>query len=116
MREKKEELERMTLKLEGLNPHEAFVSLKKALAIPKLQYVLRSSLAYLCKEELRIFDRTLFNSLGRVTHVLLEGDAYKQAGFPVSFGCRRAGDIVQFFFASMNCVDEFWKLFFLEQI
>ena len=50
--------------------------------------------------------------------MLLEGDAYKRAGFPVSFGCRRAGDIVQFFFffASMNCVDEFWKLFFLEQI
>ena len=58
--EKREALERMTSKLEVLNPHQTFVLLKNAFAIPKLQYVLRSSLAYLCREELRIFDRALF--------------------------------------------------------
>ena len=64
----------MTSKLEVLNPHQAFVLLKNAFAIPKLQYVLRALPAYLCREELRIFDRALFGSLGRVANVSLEGD------------------------------------------
>ena len=46
--EKRETLERMTSKLEVLNPHQAFVFFKNAFAIPKLQYVLRASPAYLC--------------------------------------------------------------------
>ena len=108
--EKREALERMTSKLEVLNPHQAFVLLKNAFAIPKLQYVLRSSPAYLCGEELSVFDRALFDSLGRVTNVSLEGDVCKQAGLPVSFGglgCRRAGDIaLPSFIASMNSVGE----------
>ena len=57
--EKREALERMTSKLEVLNPHQAFVLLKNAFAIPKLQYVLRASPAYVCREELQIFDRAL---------------------------------------------------------
>ena len=48
--EKREAHERMTSKLEVLNPHQAFVLLKNAFAIPKLQYVLRASPAYLCGE------------------------------------------------------------------
>ena len=108
--EKREALERMTSKLEVLNPHQAFVLLKNDFAIPKLQYVLRASPAYWCREELRIFDRALFGSLGRVTNVSLEGDVCKQAGFPVNFGglgCRRAEDIaVPSFLASMNSVGE----------
>ena len=55
--EKREALERMTSKLEVLNPHQAFVLLKNAFTIPKLQYVLRASPAYLCREELQIFNR-----------------------------------------------------------
>ena len=108
--EKREALERMTSKLEVLNPHQALVLLKNAFAISKLQYVLRSSPAYLCGEELSVFDRALFDSLGRVTNVSLEGDVCKQAGLPVSFGglgCRRAGDIaLPSFIASMNSVGE----------
>ena len=84
--EKREALERMTSKLEELNPHQAFVLLKNAFAIPKLQYVLRASLAYLCGEELSVFDRAVFDSLGRVANALLQGDVCKQAGLPVSFG------------------------------
>ena len=94
--ENREALERMTSKLEVLNPHQAFVLLKKVFAIPKLQYVLRSSPAYLCREKLHIVDRALFGSLWRVANVSLEGDMCKQAGFPVNFGglgCRRAEDI-----------------------
>ena len=95
-REKREALERMTSKLEPLNLHQAFVLLKNAFAaIPKLQYVLRAS-PNSCVEELHIFDRALFDPLGRVVNVSLDGDVCKQAEFPVNFGgigCRRAGDI-----------------------
>ena len=103
----------MASKLEVLNPHQAFVLLKNAFAIPKLQYVLKPSPAYLCREELRVFDRALFDSLGRVAnipYVSSEGDVCKHAGFPVSFadlGCSRAGDItLPSFIASMNSVGE----------
>ena len=78
-------LERMTSKLEVLNIHQTFISFKNVFAIPKLIYVLRASPAYMCREELRIFDRALFNSLGRVSNVSLEGDVCEQAGFPVCF-------------------------------
>ena len=108
--EKREALGRMTSKLEMLNPHQAFVLLENAFAIPKLQYVLRASSAYLCREELRIFDRALFDSLGRVANVSLEGDVCKQAGYPLNFGdlgCRRAEDIaLPSFLAFMNSVGE----------
>ena len=99
----------MTSKLEVLNPHRAFVLLKNAFAIPKLQYVLRASPAYLCREKLRIFDRDLFGTLGRVANVSLEEDVCKQAGFTVNFGglgCRRAEDIALPSFTSMNSVGE----------
>ena len=82
--------------------------MKNAFAIPKLKYVLRASPAYLCREELRIIDRALFGSLGRVANVSLEGDVCKQAGFSVNFcglGCRRAEDIaLPSFLASMISV------------
>ena len=71
---KREALERMTSNLKVLNPHQAFALLENAFAIPKLQYVLRASPAYLCGEELSVFDRALFDSLGRVANVSLEGD------------------------------------------
>ena len=107
---KREALERMTSKLEVLDPHQAFVLLKNAFAIPKLHYVLRASPAYLCKEELRIFDRALFGFLGRGANVSLEGDVCKQAGFPVKFGglgCRRAEDIALLsFLVFMNSLGE----------
>ena len=100
----------MTSKLEVLNPHQAFVLLKNAFAMPKLQYVLRASPAYLCREELRISDRALFGSLGRVANMSLEGDVCKQAGFPVNFGglcCRREEYIaLPSFLASMYSVGE----------
>ena len=47
LHEKREALERMTSKLEALNPHQAFVLLKNAFAIPKLHYVPTESIARL---------------------------------------------------------------------
>ena len=82
----------------------------KHFAIPKLQYVLRASPANLCREELRVSDRSHFDSLGKGANVSLEGDVCKQAGLPMSFGglvCKRAGDIaLPSFIASMNSVSE----------
>ena len=70
----------------------------------------RASPAYLCGEELSIFDRALFDSLARVANVSLEGDVCKQAGLPVNFGsleCRTEGDIaLPSFIASRNSVGE----------
>ena len=100
----------MTSKLEVLNPNREFFLLKNAFPIPKLQYVLRASPAYLCIDELRIFDMALFDSLGKVVNVPMEGDVCKQAGFIVCFSClgyRRAGFIaLPSFLASMNSVGE----------
>ena len=64
----------------------------------------------LCGEELIVFDMALFDYLGRVANVSLEGNVCKHAGLPVSFGglgCRRTGDItLTSFIASMNSVGE----------
>ena len=64
----------------------------------------------MCGKELSVFDRALFDSLGRVTNVSLEGDVCKQGRLPVSFGglgCGRAGDTaLPSFIASMNSVGE----------
>ena len=64
IQEKREALERSTSKLEVMNPYQAFVLLKNVFVIPKLQYVLRASPAYLCGEELSVFGRALFDYLG----------------------------------------------------
>ena len=100
----------MTDKLELLERHLALVLLKNVFAISKLQYILKATHAYLCRNELDIFDRGLFDSLGRVTNVSFAGESGKQAGLPVSFRglwCRRAGDIaLPSFLASMNSVSE----------
>ena len=115
--EKREALERMTSKLEELNPHQAFVLLKNAFAISKLQYVLRASPAYLCREELRIFDRALFGSLGRVAKVSLEGYVCKKAGFPVLVvlvvGEQKISPCLVFL-PLWTLWASWWKLFFLE--
>ena len=82
----KRAFERMTSKLVVLNPLQAIVLLKKTFAIPKLQYVPRASTAYLCREELRVFDRTLIDPLGRVANLSLEGMSVNRPGSRLSFG------------------------------
>ena len=69
---------------------------------------------YLCREELRIFDRALCDSLGRVANVSFEIDVCKQVGFSVSFGgfgCKRAGEIaLPSSFTSMKSVASWWMV------
>ena len=57
-----------------------------------MQYVLRASPAFLSRDELRIFDSVLFDSLGRVANVSLEGDKCKQARFPVNLAILDVGE------------------------
>ena len=40
---------------------------------------MKASLEYMCREELRIFNMTLFDSPERVANVSFEGDVGKQA-------------------------------------
>ena len=104
--EKREALERMTSKLEVIKPTSRICFMEECLCDTYWEHCL----AYLCREELSVFYRALFDSLGRVANVSLERDVSKQAGLPMSFGglgCRRAEDIVlPSFIASMNSVGE----------
>ena len=71
---------------------------------------LKNAFGLLFVEELRIFDRALLDSLGRMANVSLEGDVCNHAWFPLKFGvigCRRAGDIaLSYFLGSINSVGE----------
>ena len=107
---KKEDLDRMASRLEVLDSHQAFVLLRSAFAIPKLQYVLRASPAYLCTAGLLGFDGSLRKAVENITNVGFDEDSWVQAGLPVSLGglgVRRAVDVaLPAFAASMHSVGE----------
>ena len=86
IRERAEDLERMVSKLHLIENHQAFVLLKNCFALPKLQYVLRSSPAYRQEAELGNFDKVLLAALSCVTNTRFEDDARKQAVLPVRLG------------------------------
>ena len=113
--EKRRAFERMTSKLVVLNPHQAFVLLKKTFAIPKLQYVPRASPAYWCREELHIFNRALIDPVGRVANLSLEGVVCKQARFPVEFWSRFKEISPCLLSLPLRTLwESWWKLIFLE--
>ena len=110
----------MTSKLKELKPHQTFALLKNASAIPKLQYELRASLAYLCREELRIFVRSLFDSLGRVAYVSLEGDMYNKPGSHWVLALLVVGELeispCLLFFASTNYAGDYRNILSITNI
>ena len=96
IRDKREALERMISRLEVLDAHQAFVLLRGSFAIPKLQYVLRASPAYLQRAELLSFDESLRVAVASITNVALQGSSWDQACLPVNsggLGFRRAADV-----------------------
>ena len=107
--EKKRDLDLLISKLELVDNHQAFVLLRNAFAIPKLQYILRASPAFLCVEQLRLFDESLRDALARVTNVEMEDASWVQASLPVGLGglgCRRARDVaLPAFVSSMHSVE-----------
>ena len=86
MREKVGDLERMSSRLELVESHQAFVLLKNCFALPKVQYILRSSPVYKQVEELDKFDQTLISALSSITNVRFEGESLEQAVLPVRLG------------------------------
>ena len=86
IREKREDLERMTSRLRLIENHQAFVLLKNCFSLPKLQYILRASPAYRRGNDLKEFDGTLVTALSTVTNVQIEGESLKQAVLPVRMG------------------------------
>ena len=102
---KKEDLDLLISKLEVVDNHQAFVLLRNAFAIPKLQYVLRASPAYACSGGLRSFDFSLREALARITNVEMKNDSWVQATLPVGLGCRGASDVaLPAFLSSMHSV------------
>jgi len=105
---KKDNLDLMVSRLQVVDNHQAFVLLRNAFSIPKLQYVLRSSPAYKHDAELGCFDESLKSAIASVTNVEMSGDSWAQASLPVclgGLGCRKAGDIaLPAFVSSMNSV------------
>ena len=105
---KKEDLDLLISKLEVVDNHQAFVLLRNAFAIPKLQYVLRASPAYAFSGGLRSFDFSLREALARITNVEMKNDSWVQATLPVGLGglgCRGASDVaLPAFLSSMHSV------------
>lgn len=83
---KQEDLERMVSRLTLIENHQAFALLKNCFSLPKLQYILRASPAYLQEERLRIFDESLVSALSAITNVCLVGDSLGQSVLPVALG------------------------------
>ena len=105
---KKVELEVMAERLVQLDNHQAFILLKNCFAIPKLQYLLRASPAYLDTVGLFNFDETVRKALTNITNVLFMNESWVQATFPVKLGglgIRKSSDIaLPSFISSMHSV------------
>ena len=84
--EKRDDLERITSRLQLIENHQAFVLLKNCFSLPKLQYILRASPAYQHRDVLAKFDETLVAALSTVTNVHFEEDCLVQAVLPVRLG------------------------------
>jgi hypothetical protein len=86
IREKCEDLRRMTTRLNMIENHMAFTLLKNCFALPKLQYILRASPAYRCNEDLEAFDKVLVEALSSISNVSMVGESLHQAILPVRLG------------------------------
>ena len=69
IREKCDDFERLVSKLKIIKNHQAFILLKKCFVLPKLQYILRASLACSHIKDLEKFDDTLVAAVAVVTNI-----------------------------------------------
>ena len=72
-------------RLETLDSHDALFLLKNVFNIPKLLYLLRTSLCY-SNSTLTEFDNCLRTCLANITNCHLDNDAFEQASLPVKLG------------------------------
>ena len=84
--DRKAALDRMSDRLEKIDQHEAFTILRCALSLPKLLYLLRSSLAYKCTTALQDFDETMRRTLCKIVNIELPEDSWVQATLPIAMG------------------------------
>lgn len=69
LRDKHEKLRYVTSRLNVIDSNQAFMHLKICFAIPKLQYILRASPAYVEADKLRALDDTIRKSVEGITNI-----------------------------------------------
>ena len=67
--EKHDDLIRMAGRLEQIDARETFLLLKNCFALPKLPYIVRASPTYLNGAQLRAFDRTVCETISKISGV-----------------------------------------------
>ncbi len=72
-------------RLAFLSSHEAIYLLKHSIAIPRLQYLLRTAPCFL-SSELHVYDQILSNTIMAITNTSLDSTALSQASLPVRWG------------------------------
>ena len=72
-------------RLSFLSSHEAIYLLKHSIAIPRLQYLLRTAPCFL-SPELHAYDQILSNTIMAITNTSLDSIALSQASLPVRWG------------------------------
>ena len=85
LRQSCDQLERVRERLTKLSAHEAFFLLKNSLAIPRLQYVLRTTPSCLSTQADRL-DEVVRGTLSSVVNLKLDDRAWTQASLPVRWG------------------------------
>ena len=96
LRSKRDALKIMASRLVHIDPHSALVLLKNCFAVPRLQYILRTSAAFNNLEDLREIDTTIREAVSTIVNVRFDEPSWKQAVLPVSLGglgVRRSEDI-----------------------
>ena len=96
LREKLEALKLMSSRLEDISSHEALFLLRHCLAIPKLQYFLRSAPCFKNPQMLEEYDLVLQDCVQKIINVRLDEEKCLQSSLPVKFGglgVRRATDL-----------------------
>ena len=86
LEKKRDELERLTSRLEEIDAHPALILLKNCFALPKLMYVLRTSPAFRFLEHLRGIDELIKKCVSAVSNTHLTDESWRQARLPVRHG------------------------------
>ena len=83
--EKKQELQKLALRLKLMPSHDSLFLLRNVLAAPRLMYLLRSAP---CTDSpvLPLYDEVLRNSLSATLNVDLDDERWRQASLPVRWG------------------------------
>ena len=93
---KRDELKRLTSRLEQIDSHPALVILKNCFAIPRLMYILRTSKVFKFPQQLREIDSIIKESITNICNVNFNDEAWSQARLPVrhgGLGIRAAEDL-----------------------